>query len=840
MNFFINKKNIKIISLILTFLIIFSLVSPIAIYAKREGEDETIGGTLFKPIAKLICGVGDCIIIVMQRMFLGYWDIQDENDSETYHILYSPGTIFSNKIPALNANFFGTPEKGRKVTTTYQKKDYKNVVEALKMNNATAIREWESNGTIFTTYYVKKKRLIDSYKEASKMWDVGDGNDNVSYDPYTVEKDITTELKNRTSRELTDSSSLFVVSFTSTSQTIEAAWVSEKDNCAYAVVTSESLSQTGESTTATFKVGLYKISVEGAKSVGELAGTTVTEEVQKEGDFVTSSAYVLQSIISKWYKALRLIALVGLLSVLVYVGIRIIISSTGQEKSKYKKMIMDWLAAVCILFVLQYIMAFTMAITTRLIEIFPNVVNEIGEDTLMSGLRTTIAKSGGTFWNVFGETIMYIALVILTCVFTVHYLKRLIYLAFLTMIAPLIALTYPLDKIKDGQAQAFTIWIREYVFNSLLPVIHILIYTIFVTSASELVKENPLYAVVCIGFIIPAEKFIRKMFGFDKATTTSQLGAAAGGAMVMNAINKISHAGGNGGAGGKAGKPGKTASGASGGGGDSSPTRTLERPDGGTPTADPVDNGAPRSLTGGSETESHLGGAIEGVRKKPKGRIKGIRNGISNLRKQYVNAANVRKGARAVGKGVRKGLIGAAGAAALGTFGLAAGVASGDLGKAFQYTAGAAAGGFVGANKVGDKLTTVEKKNRDLFEEGRLGTTEFKTRKAIQELQQDNDFNQECKQLGITDRKDRKRLIREFSVNGITDPELIKRAVSAGTSSDLVDSSKVGINTMIDAAKIRQMINSQKMSRKDVSELLDSRGVSGDDKEKSLNLIYSM
>ena len=52
-----------------------------------------------------------------------------------------------------------------------------------------------------------------------------------------------------------------------------------------------------------------------------------------------SSAEELQKNISKWYKALRLFALVGLLSVLVYVGIRIIISSTGQEKAKYKKMI---------------------------------------------------------------------------------------------------------------------------------------------------------------------------------------------------------------------------------------------------------------------------------------------------------------------------------------------------------------------------------------------------------------------------------------------------------------------------------------------------------------------
>lgn len=51
----------------------------------------------------------------------------------------------------------------------------------------------------------------------------------------------------------------------------------------------------------------------------------------------TSVAKQLQPTIAKWYKTTRLISIVGLLSILVYVGIRIILSSTGQDKSKYKK-----------------------------------------------------------------------------------------------------------------------------------------------------------------------------------------------------------------------------------------------------------------------------------------------------------------------------------------------------------------------------------------------------------------------------------------------------------------------------------------------------------------------
>lgn len=128
----------------------------------------------------------------------------------------------------------------------------------------------------------------------------------------------------------------------------------------------------------------------------------------------------------------------------------------------------------------------------------------------------------------------------------------------------------------------------------------------------EFASSNPIYALVCIGFLIPAEKFFRKMFGFDKATTSSQFGAAAGGAMVMNAINKISNAGGSSG-----GKGSKSGSGSS-GGGDSSPARISNRPDGGSPdqsspNPDPLDNRNP-VFGGGSDG---LGGTTAGVTRRP-------------------------------------------------------------------------------------------------------------------------------------------------------------------------------------------------------------------------------
>lgn len=73
----------------------------------------------------------------------------------------------------------------------------------------------------------------------------------------------------------------------------------------------------------------------------------------------------LRNIISGWYVTLRTIAIVGLLSVLIYIGIRIIISSTADDKAKYKQRLMDWVVAFCLLFFMHYIMAAVLSVVEK-------------------------------------------------------------------------------------------------------------------------------------------------------------------------------------------------------------------------------------------------------------------------------------------------------------------------------------------------------------------------------------------------------------------------------------------------------------------------------------------
>lgn len=85
-------------------------------------------------------------------------------------------------------------------------------------------------------------------------------------------------------------------------------------------------------------------------------------------------------------------------------------------------------------------------------------------------------------------------------------------------------------------------WLKEYIFNALLQPFHLIIYSIFVGSAVDLAAKNPLFAIVALAFITPAEKILRKFFGFEKASTAGALGAvagAAGGAALMNQMRNL-------------------------------------------------------------------------------------------------------------------------------------------------------------------------------------------------------------------------------------------------------------------------------------------------------------
>ena len=291
----------------------------------------------------------------------------------------------------------------------------------------------------------------------------------------------------------------------------------------------------------------------------------------------------LKATISKWYVTLRNIALVGMMIVLLYIGIRMLLSTIASDKAKYMQMLQDWVMAIMLLFLMHYIMAFSVKIVQKITDMLSTTIDENSYISIIPNdsdnkLREYVEKAGlENFWvgsdgNVVdiseseaslayptnligyariraelanwgteyvGFAICYLVLVMFTVFFMFTYLKRVLYMAFLTIIAPLVALTYPIDKIKDGSAQGFDKWFKEYIFNLLLQPLHLILYYVLIASAFDLSGSNIIYSIVAIGFMIPAEKLLRNFFGFEKAHTPGMLAGPAGAALAMSAMNGL-------------------------------------------------------------------------------------------------------------------------------------------------------------------------------------------------------------------------------------------------------------------------------------------------------------
>lgn len=161
-----------------------------------------------------------------------------------------------------------------------------------------------------------------------------------------------------------------------------------------------------------------------------------------------------------------------------------------------------------------------------------------------------------TIADAFGQEILLLCIVILTIIFLWKYLKRMFTIVFLILLGPISCITYPIDKISDGKAQAFNKWLTEFIYNVLIQPFHLLLYLVLVGSATKIASENLIYALACLGMLIPAEKFVKEMFGF-KDKLGSPLGAMATGAIGSQMLSKMKGGG----------------SGKSGGGDETTPSR---------------------------------------------------------------------------------------------------------------------------------------------------------------------------------------------------------------------------------------------------------------------------
>lgn len=254
---------------------------------------------------------------------------------------------------------------------------------------------------------------------------------------------------------------------------------------------------------------------------------------------------VIRQNIAAWYYTLRVFALAALLVVLLYIGIRMAISTVASDQARYKKMITDWAVSFALVFLLHYIIVLVLNVNNGLVEILRGIMTNMGTNSSgYESIASNLVASSfiGSTSTRFAAGICYAMLVGVTAAFLFSYIKRMLIIGFLIMIAPIITITYSMDRAGDGKAQALNNWMREFFMNVLIQPFHCLIYLVFVSAVVNLISSTwnsiaaMVLAIMCMTFIWPAEKIVKQIFGFQQSQTMADTVAS------LAAIKTVSEA----------------------------------------------------------------------------------------------------------------------------------------------------------------------------------------------------------------------------------------------------------------------------------------------------------
>lgn len=232
----------------------------------------------------------------------------------------------------------------------------------------------------------------------------------------------------------------------------------------------------------------------------------------------------IKYMVMNFYYKLRNLSLGISLFVLIYIGIRMAISTVSSDKAKYSKMLMDWVASIVLLFLMHFfIIGFSylsnqaLNLVKKLADIF-NITNL--EYDIFDGTVTQMGTSSG--FHPLTSLITIAIFVYYQLKFFMAYFNRFCYIAILVVVAPLVTITYPIDKAGDGEAQAYKSWFKELSTKYTIQVVHAITYCVFISIAGEIARIAPVFAVVFLMGLDRAEKMFRKILSvnddsFEKA-----------------------------------------------------------------------------------------------------------------------------------------------------------------------------------------------------------------------------------------------------------------------------------------------------------------------------------
>lgn len=246
-----------------------------------------------------------------------------------------------------------------------------------------------------------------------------------------------------------------------------------------------------------------------------------------------NTVLILKEAIATWYYLIRTISIAVMLLALIFIGIKMATTTIASEKAFFQRMLFDWVAGMILVFGIHYIMIFILQLNETMLDMISKTADSIYEadpseyggienqsktnDDIEVSIFDTVRTRAYDPKLINGTTgmVMYAFLVYYAYKFTFIYFKRYLTVAVLTVAAPVVAVSYALNKVVSGKTKIFSNWLKEYFFNVILQTIHAIIYVTFVLSALKLSLNSisgMFLAFMLLNFMSKADKIFRTIF----------------------------------------------------------------------------------------------------------------------------------------------------------------------------------------------------------------------------------------------------------------------------------------------------------------------------------------
>lgn len=233
-----------------------------------------------------------------------------------------------------------------------------------------------------------------------------------------------------------------------------------------------------------------------------------------------SIVYMLRVNIANWYYIIRLISIVVMLFILIYVGVRIAITTTGQRKAQFKSALTGWIVGFIAVVAVHLFMYIIFEINEYLVAMFEKTALAMngGEFSLYETIRTK--SYAPKFTEGFGSTIIYMFLVYVLIRFSIIYFKRYLTVTILGLLGPIMGLKYAVERATGRKTKSIANWMFEFSMNVLLQAVHALLYVCLMQIAISMAFDSLsgfVVALVILNFMMKADKIFMKIFSFDRS-----------------------------------------------------------------------------------------------------------------------------------------------------------------------------------------------------------------------------------------------------------------------------------------------------------------------------------